>query len=212
MGWKSAARRSFYLNLPYRFRDRWLELSDNFLPSPLVSPALQQEVGLEERLRDYAYEPARRGRRFATDVAKIVSAANVRVVPEELALCHAGLSVAPAHPFIDRRVLQFGLTLPWEAMCPSPVYKELLVELSTRRLPPVPRGYLKADLSEYYKRAAGEVEFDRIRDGLALAADMPAEVDPNALGALLRTHEAHEDFWMPSRVAMLARWFTHLRS
>jgi asparagine synthase (glutamine-hydrolysing) len=181
-------------------------------PAPIVASALRESTALVDRL---AAQPVVRlwapGRRFRAAQGLAGQPAQVGAVAVESSGGSVGRSVSMLHPFMDRRVMELAMGMPWWALTTGGEVKRVIRELARRRLPP---GFAdtvrKAHLGEYYEAALAGPERPRLLEGLQQAARRPDVFAPGEVARLKRGLDSDGGAWEASRVAILATWLATL--
>lgn len=167
-------------------------------------------------LRDFRVSVRRAGRpgnvfgpsaRFAAGRTSYVNGGSVSRLMEGTYDLWTVVPGGMGHPFLDRRVVEFSLTLPWQHVIKGGVTKQVLREAMRGRLPDEVRTRIgKANLAAPFNAAVTGPQHRWLDDGLTLArADrtgMFDEVDWEAVAA----GGASGDHFRGYRVAMAAWW------
>jgi len=198
----------------------WFFLADLFatgrafaFAKELKAAARRHGASRKQMLRAAVFEPLRRdpmraGRLFATEEKQSMSAGVLPAVVETIDEQWARRGIRAAHPFLDRRVVEFCLGLPREQKVRLGLTKVALRNGANALLPAkVTARAEKAELGSSLLSAIGGQSFHMVETGLDLALSNPFPwVEPERVAQLAEQFRRDREGIGAFRVAYVAFW------
>lgn len=171
-----------------------------------VAPDLARRYRLESLLTHDSWWP---GRTFAVREMGAVSPVLLPMTMELLDSIWSRRGIEIAHPFLDRRVVEFCLGLPWTQKLRGGFTKSVLRNAMSDRLPTdITARAAKADLSAPFINSVLGQERTFVLEGLSLAASNGTTWwSSEGLRRLGESFADGEDPFEAYRVAILAHWY-----